>query len=155
MRCVPKLDEEHVKRMEDVLDILAKPANEREPVVALDERPVQLLDSARPGMPMAPRRIARSDYEYVRHGTANIFCIVAPKVGGYLTHATLRAAQPGAFAERRPRRKSAEHREEDPGELARQRHCRLGEMTTGSGRKRTAAPPRHRARARGGRGRGR
>jgi hypothetical protein len=24
----------------------------------------------------------------VRHGTANVFCIVAPKVGGHLTHAT-------------------------------------------------------------------
>jgi hypothetical protein len=74
--------------MEDVLETLAKPLNEREPVVALDERPVQLLDSARPGILMVPGRIARSDYEYVRHGTANIFCIVEPKGGGHLTHAT-------------------------------------------------------------------
>jgi len=88
MWCVPKLDEEYVKRMEEVLETLAKPLNEREPVVALDERPVQLLDSARPGTPMAPGRLARSDYEYVRHGTANIFCIVEPKGGGHLTHAT-------------------------------------------------------------------
>ena len=88
MWCVPKLDEEYVTRMEDVLETLAKPLNEREPVVALDERPVQLLDSARPGIPMVPGRIARSDYEYVRHGTANIFCIVEPKGGGHLTHAT-------------------------------------------------------------------
>jgi hypothetical protein len=88
MWCVPKVDEEYVKRMEDVLDTLAKPVAEREPVVALDERPVQLLDSARPGTPMAPGRIAHRDYEYVRHGTANIFCIVAPKEGGHLTHAT-------------------------------------------------------------------
>src|SRR5450631_4288939 len=28
------------------------------------------------------------DYEYVRRGTANIFCIVAPKTGRHLTHAT-------------------------------------------------------------------
>jgi hypothetical protein len=88
MWCVPKVDEEYLTRMEDVLDTLAKPVDEREPVVALDERPVQLLDSARPGTPMEPGRIARRDYEYVRHGTANIFCIVAPKVGGHLTHAT-------------------------------------------------------------------
>ena len=88
MWCVPKLDEEYVTRMEDVLEILAKPLNDREPVVALDERPVQLLDSARPGIPMVPGRIARSDYEYVRHGTANIFCITEPKGGGHLTHAT-------------------------------------------------------------------
>ena len=95
MWCVPKVDEEYVTRMEDVLDILEKPLNERQPVVALDERPVQLLDSARPGTPMAPGRVARSDYEYVRHGTANIFCIVEPKGGGHLTHAT-RDARPRA-----------------------------------------------------------
>src|SRR6266511_2429479 len=56
MWCVPEVDEEYLKRMEDVLDILAKPVDEREPVVALDERPVQLLDSARPGTPIAPGR---------------------------------------------------------------------------------------------------
>lgn len=88
MWCVPKLDQEYLTRMENVLDLLAKPVNEREPVVALDERPVQLLDSARPGTPMAPGRIARRDYEYVRNGTANVFCIVAPKIGEHLTHAT-------------------------------------------------------------------
>ena len=88
MWCVPKVDEEYLTRMEDVLDTLAKPVDEHEPVVALDERPVQLLDSARPDTPMAPGQIARRDYEYVRHGTANIFCIVAPKIGGHLTHAT-------------------------------------------------------------------
>jgi DDE superfamily endonuclease len=88
MWCVPKVDQEYLTRMENVLDLLAKPVNEREPVVALDERPVQLLDSARPGTPMAPGRLARKDYEYVRHGTANVFCVVAPKIGAHLTHAT-------------------------------------------------------------------
>ncbi len=37
---------------------------------------------------MAPGRLARRDYEYVRHGTANVFCIVAPEVGAHLTHAS-------------------------------------------------------------------
>ena len=31
---------------------------------------------------------AQRDYEYVRRGTANIFCIVAPKTGRHPTHAT-------------------------------------------------------------------
>jgi transposase len=74
--------------MEDVLDLLAKPYDEREPVVTLDERPVQLLDSARPGIRGSFGRIARRDYEYVRRGTANIYCIVEPKAGRHLTHAT-------------------------------------------------------------------
>ncbi|WP_373372066.1 transposase [Nannocystis bainbridge] len=54
-----------------------------EPVVALDERP-----AARPGRPASPGRMARQDYEYVRRGTANIFCIVEPKAGCHLTYAT-------------------------------------------------------------------
>jgi hypothetical protein len=88
MWCVPKLDEEYVARMEEVLDVLNQAADERAPVVALDERPVQLLDSLRPGTPMAPAKVARRDYEYARCGTANIFCIVAPKGGRHHTHAT-------------------------------------------------------------------
>ena len=76
MWCVPKLDQEYVERMEEVLDILSQPVDDGAPVVALDERPVQLLASKRPGMPLAPGRLARQDYEYVRHGTANVFCIV-------------------------------------------------------------------------------
>jgi hypothetical protein len=88
MWCVPKLDAEYIDRMEDVLDTLAKPLNPKEPVVALDERPVQLHSSARPDVPMAPGRPKRRDYEYVRRGTANVFCIVEPKAGRHLTHAT-------------------------------------------------------------------
>ena len=86
MWCVPKLDDEYIERMEDVLDTLAKPMNPEEPVVALDERPVQLHESARPEVPMAPGRPVRRDYEYVRSGTANVFCIVEPKAGRHLTH---------------------------------------------------------------------
>jgi DDE superfamily endonuclease len=74
--------------MEDVLNLLEHPANEREPVVVLDERPVQLRADARRGTPAKPGTLARRDYEYVRHGTANIFAIAEPKVGRHQTHAT-------------------------------------------------------------------
>ncbi len=74
--------------MEEVLNILSQPADEAAPVVALDERPVRLRDSARPGRPTAPGKLARRDYEYLRCGTANIFCIVEPKAGRHQTHAT-------------------------------------------------------------------
>jgi DDE superfamily endonuclease len=94
MWCVPKLDEEYIQRMEEVLNVLSRPAHEPAPVVALDERPVQLLDSARAGTPMAPGKVARRDYEYVRHGTANVFCIVEPKRGRHHTHATANRTAP-------------------------------------------------------------
>jgi transposase len=74
--------------MEDVLELYARPYNPREPVVCLDERPVQLLDDARPGIPARPGRIAREDYEYVRKGTANVFCGVEPLAGRHYAKAT-------------------------------------------------------------------
>jgi len=74
--------------MEDVLNVLARPYDKREPVVTVDERPVVLRGASRPGRPMAPGRVARTDYEYVRKGTANIYCMVEPKAGRHLTHAT-------------------------------------------------------------------
>jgi len=90
MWCLPKLDDEYVERMEDVLRLYARPYDATAPVVCLDERPVVLHDPARAGVPMAPGRTARSDYEYVRRGTANVFCIVEPKTGRRLTYATRR-----------------------------------------------------------------
>lgn len=97
MWCVPALDEEFVERMEDVLTLYEKPINEKEPVVCLDERPVVLHDSTRPPTPANSGYVARKDYEYKRCGTANVFCIVAPKLGVHLTHATANRKRP-AFA---------------------------------------------------------
>ena len=88
MWCVPELNDEFIARMEDVLKLLARPYNWREPVVTLDERPVQLLDPERAGIAMSPGKPSRVDYEYVRRGTANIFCVVEPLNGVRLTRAT-------------------------------------------------------------------
>jgi hypothetical protein len=88
MWCVPQIDQEFVDRIEDVLTLYARPPSKAEPVVCLDERPVQLLDPARPGLPIRPGRPARTDYEYVREGTANVFCIVEPITGQRLTYAS-------------------------------------------------------------------
>ena len=92
MWCVPRIDAEYVKRMEDVLRLYAKKQNDAEPVVCLDERPVQLLAPARSGLPIKPGVPVRTDYEYVRRGTANIFCVVEPLTGRRLTTATARRA---------------------------------------------------------------
>ena len=80
--------------MEDVLQLLNRPLDEHAPVIALDERPVQLLDSVRDGMPLAPGRAARRDYEYARCGTANVFCVVEPKRGRHDTHASKNRTMP-------------------------------------------------------------
>src|SRR5262252_6726435 len=102
MWCVPAIDDEYVARMEDVLELYARPVDPKEPVVCLDERPVVLHDCERPELPARPGQPTRRDYEYVRCGTANVFCVVEPKTGRRLTHATARrTAKDFAFALRR------------------------------------------------------
>jgi hypothetical protein len=88
MWCVPALNDEFIERMEDVLRLLARPFDWKEPVVALDERPVQLHAPERAGLAMRPGKPSRVDYEYVRRGTANVFCAVEPLTGVRLTRAT-------------------------------------------------------------------
>jgi hypothetical protein len=89
MWCVQEVTPEYRERMEDVLELYERPLDEREPVVCLDEKPVQLLEDARASIPAdEPGKIVKRDYEYVRKGTANVFCAVEPKAGRHLTKAT-------------------------------------------------------------------
>ena len=74
--------------MEDVLRLYARAFRRSEPVIVLDERPVVLHDAARPGRRVRPGHVARRDYEYVRRGTANVFCILEPLTGRRLTYAS-------------------------------------------------------------------
>ena len=88
MWCIGEITPEYRKRMEDVLEVYERPYSPREPVVCLDERPVQLLDEKREPRPMRPGKTARRDGEYIRCGTANIFCAVEPKAGRHFTRVT-------------------------------------------------------------------
>lgn len=88
MWCVPELDVEYIKRMEDVLELYERPYDENAPVVCLDERPTPLHGETRKSLPAKPGRPARYDYEYVRNGTANVFCAVEPLAGKHITRAT-------------------------------------------------------------------
>ena len=94
MWCVPKLDDEYVARMEDVLKSYSAPSRKAFPLVCLDERPVQLHDEVRAPTSASPGRPARRDAEYKRRGTANVFAIVAPRLGLHLTHATKNRKSP-------------------------------------------------------------
>jgi hypothetical protein len=42
MWCVAELDDEYIRKMEDVLETYEKPYDPSEPVVCLDEKPVTL-----------------------------------------------------------------------------------------------------------------
>jgi len=66
--------------------------------VCLDEKPVQLLEDARKSIVAdKPGAIFKRDYEYVRGGTANVFCAVEPKAGKHFTRVTKNRKGP-AFA---------------------------------------------------------
>lgn len=98
MWCVPRLDEEYIERMEDVLTTYARPYDRNEPVICLDEKPIQLLDSKREGTSQtSDGKVKRVDYEYKRCGTANVFCVVEPKAGRHITKVTKNRKKP-AFA---------------------------------------------------------
>lgn len=85
---VAELDEEYIRRREDVLALYEKPLSEEEPVVCIDEKPVVLHQDMRAPRPARPGQIARRDYEYKRRGTANDFCGVEPKAGWHFPKAT-------------------------------------------------------------------
>jgi len=85
---VAELNQEYLRRMEEVLALYEKPLSEKQPVVCIDEKPVVLHQDVRSPLPMRPGRIARRDCEYQRCGTANAFCGVEPKAGRHFTRAT-------------------------------------------------------------------
>jgi hypothetical protein len=67
--------------MEEVLDVYHRPHDPACPLVCLDETSKQLIKETRAPIPARPGRPARTDYEYERNGTANIFMLFAPLDG--------------------------------------------------------------------------
>lgn len=70
-----------VCQMEDVLDVYHRPYDPRFPQVCLDETSKQLVGEVRTPLPPVPGKPARQDYEYVRHGVANLFMVCEPLRG--------------------------------------------------------------------------
>jgi len=98
MWCIGSLTEEYRKRMYDVLELYARPYNEREPVICLDEKSKQLIQDSRGGLAMKPGAPAKYDYEYVREGTCNVFVAVEPKGGRRVVKVTERRTKPDFVA---------------------------------------------------------
>jgi hypothetical protein len=67
--------------MEDVLDVYQRPYDPKRPQLCLDEGSKQLLGEVREPLPMQPGKPEREDYEYERHGTANVFMVSEPLQG--------------------------------------------------------------------------
>ena len=89
MWCVAELDEEYIRKMEDVLAVYEKPydASPSRWSVWTKNRSRFTPTYDRP-KPPARGKIAKRDNEYERCGTANVFCAVEPKAGRHFTKPT-------------------------------------------------------------------
>lgn len=89
MWCIPgDLDEQYLLRMEDILDLYNRPYNPKEPVLCLDEKPVMLHEDIRAPRPARPGHIRKTDSEYKRRGSVNVFCAVEPLSGKHFVKPT-------------------------------------------------------------------
>lgn len=78
----PEQNADFVAAMEDVLEVYHRPYDAACPVVCLDETSKQLIGETRTPIPAARGRAERTDYEYERKGTANLFMLFEP-LGGW------------------------------------------------------------------------
>lgn len=77
----PECNAEFVAHMENVLETYEKPYNESQPVVCMDEQPVQLIKETRQPIAATKNHPKRVDYEYERNGSASIFMFCEPLAG--------------------------------------------------------------------------
>ena len=70
-----------VANMEDVLEVYQRPHDPKRPLVCLDETSKQRIVETRAPIAAKPGQPARHDYEYERHGVANLFMMFAPLEG--------------------------------------------------------------------------
>lgn len=67
--------------MEDALGRYAEPHDPSRPAVCFDEAGKELHGQVADPVPVAPGRPGEEDYEYTRHGTANLSVVVEPLAG--------------------------------------------------------------------------
>ena len=79
--CIGKPSGTYVAKMEAVLDVYQRPYDAQRPVVCLDEASKELHDTPRGSLPLKPGKPIREDYEYERHGVANLFLAIQPLCG--------------------------------------------------------------------------
>jgi hypothetical protein len=77
----PEHNAAFVAAMEDVLTVYQRAPDAAYPVVCMDETSKQLVEETRISLPVGPGQPRREDYEYERHGVANLFLFCEPLTG--------------------------------------------------------------------------
>lgn len=67
--------------MEQVLNVYARPQNDAEPLICMDEATKELHAQVSAPLPMSPGKPLREDDKYQRNGTRSIFMFFAPLLG--------------------------------------------------------------------------
>lgn len=67
--------------MEDVLDVYKRLYDPKRPQICMDEMPKQHLAEKYDPLPIQPGQPVKQDYEYERHGMANLFMLFEPLAG--------------------------------------------------------------------------
>ena len=76
--------------MEDVLELYAEPLDEARPVISMDELSKELHGQVAEPIGPEPGHPAKEDYEYIRHGTTNVFLLLCPLLGWRHLEVTVR-----------------------------------------------------------------
>lgn len=79
--CIGKPSAQYVAKLEDVLDVYARPYAASHPVVCLGEVSKELHTTPHGTLPSTPGHSQRQDYEYARQGVSNLFLAVEPLTG--------------------------------------------------------------------------
>jgi transposase len=77
----PEHSAEFVAAMEEVLAVYQRPPDPAHPLICMDETSKQLVGETRVSLPVEPGQPRREDYEYERHGVANLFLFCEPLTG--------------------------------------------------------------------------
>ncbi len=90
----PEENGEFAARMEDVIELYHRPYDPEIPLICMDEQSRQLIGETGQVIPAGPGRPERTDYEYERNGTANIFMFTEPLTGQRHVSVTERRTAP-------------------------------------------------------------
>ena len=80
--CIPpQANAAFVCRKEAILALYTQPEDPQRPLVCMDEVPKQLISDVQPPLPAQEEQPKWVDYEYKRHGVANLFMFFEPFAG--------------------------------------------------------------------------
>jgi hypothetical protein len=79
--CIAKVDGAFLAKMEDVLEVYARPYDAQYPVVCFDERPCFLIGDTLVPLPTQQGKIAKEHYSYQKNGSCALLAAIEPQAG--------------------------------------------------------------------------